>query len=355
MAVIKAKGYNIYLSDDIVDEVNRFFSAKKYKNAKCVILVDSNTHTLCLDEILSAVDFFHNAEIIEVDCGEESKSIEVCDNIWNLLLDYEFDKNAVIVNVGGGVVSDLGGFIASTYKRGVEFVNISTSLLSMVDASIGGKVAINIGKFKNQIGAFYNPSAVFIHTNFLNTLEQRQLNSGLAEMLKHGLISDAAHLENLTKSIKKNKFIWNELILQSISIKNAIVMLDPKEKSTRKSLNFGHTIGHAIESFLLEQGVDIFHGEAILFALIAEMYISNKILGFVIPKEFKDVFAKLKLPTIKHFEFEKLLPYLIADKKNSNGQINFTLIDKIGNCKIDNFVDITLISESIDYLNAWLF
>lgn len=354
MDVIKAKGYNIYIAKDEVEQINNFFSAKKYKESRCVIIVDTNTHIHCLDKILSEVDFFHGAEIVEVDPGESSKNIAVCENIWSLLLEYEMDKKMVVVNLGGGVITDMGGFTAALYKRGVGFVNIPTSLLAMVDASVGGKVGVNIEQYKNQVGTFYNPSAVFIRTDFLNTLDKRQINAGLVEMLKHGLIYDESHYKMLAQSIMKQKYNWTKLIHQSVLIKNTIVGLDPLEKSLRKSLNFGHTIGHAIESYLLEKGIDVLHGEAVLFGIVAELYLSKKILGFDLSSDILVALKKICVKKDVLIEFDALIKYLKADKKNLGGYVNFTLIESLGKCKIDNYVSIDIIEESVVYLNSWL-
>ncbi|MEI7595180.1 MAG: 3-dehydroquinate synthase [Bacteroidota bacterium] len=337
MDVIKAKGYNIFVGNDLISELNIFLAKKKYQKSKIFILVDEKTHELCLDRIIKDIPAFADSEIIEIECGEDSKSIEICANIWELLLSYEADKNSLLINIGGGVVSDLGGFIASTFKRGISFINIPTTLLAMVDASVGGKVGINLGAYKNQVGNFAKPEAVFISPMFLETLEKRQINSGIAEVVKHAIIADEGYFSYLEKNIGKSKIDWSEIISKSVSIKNEIVNKDFKENGDRKKLNFGHTIGHGIESYFLEKGVEIYHGEAILLGMVKEIELSEKYLGFQDKRRILNLLKKIETESFI-YQMKDILPYIKADKKNIGEKINFSLIKVIGLCEVNNLL-----------------
>jgi len=339
MDVIKAKGYNIFIGNDLISELNIFLAKKKYQKSKIFILVDEKTHEFCLDRIIKDIPAFANSEIIEVECGEDSKSIEICANIWELLLSYEADKNSLIINIGGGVITDLGGFIASTFKRGILFINIPTTLLAMVDASVGGKVGINLGAYKNQVGNFAKPEAVFISPIFIDTLEKRQINSGLAEVIKHAIIADEKYFSYLEKNIGKSKIDWIEIISKSVSIKNAIVNKDYKESGDRKKLNFGHTFGHGIESFFINKGVDILHGEAIILGMKSEIELSEKYLEFKEKKRVFNLLKKLEHELNYKFKSTDIISYMKADKKNCENKISFSLISEIGKCEVDNLVD----------------
>ena len=215
-----------------------------------------------------------DAILIEIPSGEEHKNLEKCQLIWNALSSHHFDRNSLLINLGGGVVGDMGGFAASTYKRGIDFIQIPTSLLAMVDASVGGKLGIDFAYLKNQIGVFNNPKAVLINPVFLNSLPNNQLLSGFAEVVKHALIEDKCYWKEITTT-PLEKMNWESIILQSIVIKNNIVTQDPLEKGERKKLNFGHTFGHAIESFYLKLGKPILHGEAISLGMILESNLSK--------------------------------------------------------------------------------
>ena len=190
MTEIRSNTYSVFISNDISKEINRFLKANKSKYSKLFILVDENSLKFCYPQLVEKIEAFGDAEIIEIDSGEQSKTLEVCIQIWNALSEYGADRKSLFVNIGGGVIGDMGGFIASTFKRGIDFINIPTTLLSQVDASIGGKVGVDLNHLKNEIGVFNNPAAVFINSNFLNTLDKRQILSGFAEIIKHALIAD---------------------------------------------------------------------------------------------------------------------------------------------------------------------
>lgn len=324
----------------------------QFKNSKKIILVDENTKEFCLEFLITSFDELAYAEVIEIPAGEENKQLEICTQVWETLTEYQIDRNALIINLGGGVISDMGGLIASLYKRGIAFINIPTTLLAMVDASVGGKTGVDLGIYKNQLGTFSFPEAVYIDSGFLHSLESSQIKNGIAEMLKHGLIQDRNHWENVKSFAINNQRISDELIKQSVSIKNQIVLLDPFEKSDRKKLNFGHTIGHAIESYFLGVKKPILHGYAVAAGIQIESYISFK-KNFLKETDFNEIKSFLAM------FFPKLLIPLDAlnqiyinskqDKKNRNGDVKMVLLNQIGDSIIDISVEENLILEALNY------
>lgn len=322
MKEIKAIDYSIWIGENSLSKLD----ISTY--SKVAILVDENTMRDCLFKLPQ----IENALIIEIKSGEEYKNISTCNFIWEQLTINNFDRNALLINLGGGVIGDMGGFCATTYKRGLEFIHIPTTLLAMVDASVGGKLGIDFKGFKNQIGLFNNPKAVLISSEFLETLAESELKSGFAEVVKHALISD----NSLWLKLKNTPFTdldWEDIIDTSVQIKNKIVLADPFEKGERKKLNFGHTFGHAIESYYLEKRIPISHGEAVFMGMILETEISD--LSETEKNEIKNyILSDFSLPcTPKKSNLHK---FLINDKKNQNGKINFTLLNGIGNCSFDN-------------------
>lgn len=322
MKEIKAIDYSIWIGENSLSKLD----ISTY--SKVAILVDENTMRDCLFKLPQ----IENALIIEIKSGEEYKNISTCNFIWEQLTINNFDRNALLINLGGGVIGDMGGFCATTYKRGLEFIHIPTTLLAMVDASVGGKLGIDFKGFKNQIGLFNNPKAVLISSEFLETLAESELKSGFAEVVKHALISD----NSLWLKLKNTPFTdldWEDIIDTSVQIKNKIVLADPFEKGERKKLNFGHTFGHAIESYYLEKRTPISHGEAVFMGMILETKISD--LSETEKNEIKNyILSDFSLPcTPKKSNLHK---FLINDKKNQNGKINFTLLNGIGNCSFDN-------------------
>ena len=322
MKEIVSSGYSVWIGEKSLTKLD-FLTY-----SKVAILVDENTKRNCLYKLPK----FDNCTIIEIKSGEEHKNITTCSFIWEELTNNHFDRKSLLINLGGGVIGDMGGFCASTYKRGIDFIQIPTTLLAMVDASIGGKLGIDFNGLKNQIGLFNNPKSVLINSEFLNTLSDNELKSGFAEVVKHALIADN-NLWNKIISTSFNDLIWEEIIETSIKIKNKIVASDPFEKGERKKLNFGHTFGHAIESYYLEKGTPILHGEAVFIGMILETELSP------ISKEDKN---EIKNYMLSNFNLahtpnkSNLLPFLMNDKKNSQGKINFSLLNKIGDCSVDN-------------------
>src|ERR1700759_1222416 len=274
MKTIQSDSYPIYFENSL-EELARFANSGKY--SRVFILTDENTGEHCLPLVTKHFTE-DNYDLIEVPYGEENKNIDTCTGIWKLLIDFGADRKALMINLGGGVITDMGGFAASTFKRGIDFVQVPTTLLSQVDASVGGKTGIDLDGVKNIIGTFTQPKAVFIEHEFLKTLPPRQILSGLAEMLKHGLIADAAYWNKLKFSDLESPSA--ELVYHSVEIKNKVVIEDPHEKGIRKSLNFGHTIGHAIETYsLLNDGNPLTHGEAIAAGMICEAQLSAIKIG----------------------------------------------------------------------------
>lgn len=323
---------------------------KKYQKAKIVLLVDENTHDYCLEYLLTQFTELQEAEVMLLPKGEENKVLEICFQVWEALSEYKVTRHDLIINLGGGLVTDMGGFIASIYKRGISFIHIPTSLLAMVDAAIGGKTGVDLGRFKNQLGVFAEPEAIYIDTAFLSTLPQNEIANGYAEMLKHALISDLKYWKELTKAQLN---INESLIKTSISIKTKIVQADPYEKGERKKLNFGHTFGHAIEGLLLHSENQIQHGHAVAIGILCEAYISQKrkLLSSIAFEEIvKSIVTLYPIPKLNDQQFDALFELMQQDKKNKGGKILCVLLDAIGSCKIDQEIDKKEIDESLYWL-----
>ncbi len=344
---LESNGHPVHFENSL-QQLDDFLSAATY--SRVFILTDRNTTEHCLPVLLKALPGLTDYDLIEVDPGEENKNIDFCIGIWRMLLDFGADRNSLLINLGGGVVTDMGSFAASTFKRGIDFIQVPTTLLSQVDASVGGKTGIDLYGVKNIIGTFAQPVAVYIHAGFIATLPQRQVVSGFAEMLKHGLIYDRDYFDQL-KQVPFNA-IGTETIYRSVHIKNTVVTTDPQEKNLRKILNFGHTIGHAIESFSLAHDRDpLLHGEAIAAGMIAEAYLSHRLCGLPlesvqeIATVFRGVFPDYAL---KPEMYEEIMAYMLNDKKNSAGKIGFALLEAIGICRYDVYATKEQIVESLD-------
>lgn len=322
--------------------------------SKIFVFADRNTSEYCLPLFQEMLDDFTGFDLIETDPGEENKNIDFCIGIWKTLLDFEADRKCLMINLGGGVITDMGGFVASTYKRGIDFINIPTTLLSQVDASVGGKTGIDIDSVKNMVGTFALPQAVFIETAFLKTVPERELLSGFAEMIKHGLIVD----RNYYNALKKTNYleVSPKAIYDSVVIKNDVVTEDPQEKGLRKILNYGHTIGHAVETYaLVNDASPLTHGEAIAIGMICEGFLSvkNNTLTEADLEDLSTYMANL-YPAyhLKTESFTELLALMQSDKKNENGQIMFSLLSSIGKCDFNCRVTESDILESFNYYNA---
>jgi len=350
MNSIISDSYAVHFNEKAFIALNKHLAEKKY--SVIFILVDENTHELCLPNFMAELNGKYQFEIIEIESGEINKNIETCVGVWEALSELGADRKSVMINLGGGVLTDMGGFIASTFKRGIDFINVPTTLLSMVDASVGGKTGIDLGALKNQIGVINQPIMVLVVPDFLDTLENRQVRSGFAEMLKHGLIQNAMYWESLKNTVSLEDM--KNHILTSIEIKNKVVLQDPTEQNIRKILNYGHTLGHAIESYFLENKSKkmLLHGEAIAVGMILEGYLSNKILGLtnVSLEDIKETFLnRYDKVDFTDTDIEHILKLMKYDKKNSHGKVNFVLLKSIGEPEVDVEIPVELFTEAFAY------
>lgn len=313
------------------------------------ILVDENTKKHCLPILKLPLGM--NYRVIEITSGENNKNLNTCEQIWGSLTENNVDRGGLLVNLGGGVIGDMGGFCAATYKRGISFINIPTTLLSMVDASIGGKLGVDFHNLKNHIGLFKEPDFVLIDPVFLNTLPENQVKSGFAEIVKHALIKDNNHWDELKNQDWKS-INWTQIIRKSIKIKTFFVSEDFRESGPRKSLNFGHTIGHAIESLLLDTPYEILHGEGVIAGIITESYLSYK-LNYISEDDLNDItnclisrYKKVFIPINSMNGLKKLM---YQDKKNKDKTIMFTLLKKKGEAIWDCEVPGEMLEEAMNF------
>ena len=350
MIIFSLEKYSIYLGK--IQDAFAVFSVKKY--SQVIVLCDENTAKFCLPIFMQYIDN-RKVSVLKIKSGEQHKTLETCEKIWSSMMDSQADRKALVINLGGGVIGDMGGFCASTFKRGMDFIQIPTTLLSQVDASIGGKLGIDFQGVKNAIGVFQDPKAVFIDPYFLKTLSQREVRSGFAEIIKHTLIADEKKWQQLSQYADLQAISLPDFIEHSLLVKKNIVEKDPFEQNVRKALNFGHTIGHGVESYFLETENPLLHGEAIAIGMICEAFLSVKkstlqvadfqtIINFII-----SIFGKIKIPTII---YNTLLATMRQDKKNETQGINFTLLSKIGAFEINHTLEESLIIESLDFYNS---
>lgn len=337
---------NIIITSNIPEVLKNIIDIKNY--TRYVFLVDDNTASLCLPLLLKKWPLDAKPDIIKIPAGEKHKTLARCRVIWRKLTGLRADRHTLLINLGGGVVCDMGGFCAATYKRGIAFINIPTTLLAMVDAAIGGKTGVDLGVFKNQVGLFAFPEAVLINPVFLNSLPKNELKNGYAEIIKHALIRN----ENLWNSLMNEGFDnLARLIETSVAIKLAVVESDPFEKNERKLLNFGHTVGHAVEMLSPQiAGRQLSHGEAIAEGIISESYISTKIAGLSLAEADKiKGFVRRFFPpvTFTKGNTEAVYELMLHDKKNRGGKIKMTLLKGIGEGIYDVEVPLTLIMECL--------
>ena len=353
MNLFTSNAFTIEVGSILDSSLNELLTT--YAQSKMVIIVDENTHDYCLEYLLTSFDSLKEAEVMLLPVGEENKVMEVCFQVWQALTDYQVGRKDLVINLGGGVVTDMGGFIASIYKRGIDFIHIPTSLLGMVDASIGGKVGIDLGPYKNQLGVFSHPKKIYIDTIFLGTLPEEELLNGFAEMLKHALINDKSQWEKLKKIPSIDQLIDEKIIIDSIKVKFDLVEKDPLEKNVRKKLNFGHTIGHAIEGYFIDT-TPISHGHAVAIGMLAESFISMKQQRLK-SEVFYDIelFLTTKFPMIQLDEdaIKEIIQIAKNDKKNESGRIFCALLNEIGECSIDNEIQENEIADALFYLNKF--
>ena len=322
--------------------------------AGIAVLTDENTERHCLPllrEQLAAFDPVY----ISVPAGERHKTLDTCKYIWEQLFQAGAGRNWCLLNLGGGVIGDMGGFCAGTFKRGMDFVQIPTTLLSQVDASVGGKLGIDFYGIKNSIGLFQEPRAVWADARFLKTLPARELRSGFAEILKHALIADHDQWEELTRIDDLTNVDWADWVARSVAVKQRIVAADPHERGLRKALNFGHTIGHAVEGYRLETPTPLLHGEAIAVGMICEAWLSAEKIGLSaealqeIISYFLQVYGHEPIP---EDQFDYLLALMQQDKKNEDQRINFSLLPAIGAVKVNQTATPAEIVASMRYYNS---
>ena len=325
----------------------------KVAHDKLFVLTDTTTQELCWP-VVRDFAVMQQAQTITIQSTDEAKTLETLAYVWSALQKGGATRHSLLVNLGGGMVTDLGGFAASTFKRGMAYINVPTTLLSQVDASVGGKTGINFGGLKNEIGVFNCAQSVILSSMFLRTLDRENLLSGYAEMLKHGLLSTTENwAELLNFDITEPDYdILLGLVAKSVSIKEGIVTEDPTEKGIRKALNLGHTAGHAIESLALQEGRTVLHGYAVAWGLLMELYLSARKCGFP-AKELHQMEAYIKEHYGKfHYEcrhYETLCDFMSHDKKNQGGNINFTLLGGIGDIRINQTASMEEIEEMLDY------
>lgn len=349
MQSILSTGYSVYFNDASYDALNVYL--KSHSHSTIFVLVDTNSNELCSSKFLNNIATESRIEIVEIESSELSKNIETCVELWSVLSDLGADRKSILINLGGGVISDIGGFVAATFKRGISFINVPTTLLSMVDAAIGSKNGVDLGNLKNQIGTITSPQMVLIDTEYLETLPQNQMRSGLAEMLKHGLIANKEYWNKFQDLASIDFADFDSLIAESIEIKNNIVLQDPTEEGIRKALNFGHTLGHAIESHFMSKENSLLHGEAIAVGMIMESFLSFK-LNLLSENEYQSIknlilsiFTKVD---ISDSDLTQVLELIKHDKKNEFGKVKFALLHGIGNIKIDQEVDNDIIMAAFD-------
>jgi len=349
--LIRSSSYDIFIGNDTFLQLDKFLT-KNYSSHKIFILVDENVKRKCLPAISERIFSLKDSVVLEIESGEKSKSLSVCESLWNQLTEHHADRKSVLINLGGGVVGDVGGFVASTYMRGIDFINVPTSLLAMVDASAGGKNGVNFSGLKNQIGTFTKPKAVFISPSFLKTLPERELKSGFAEVIKHVLIADHEKWNELKQIESLSEVNWMKIIDNSVFIKNKIVGADFKERNKRKSLNFGHTIGHALESYSLKHHHDpLKHGEAIATGMIGEIFLSQELLNF--PKKDADEIISFIQKHCQHVSVEanvdEVVKLIHSDKKNEKSEVNFSLLKSLGDSANNQKASDQLIKEAVEF------
>lgn len=318
-------------------------------HSKTFVLVDGNTINFCLPLFFEKTRI-SNFTLIEIPSGENCKNIDTVQEIWSQLVENHADRNSLLINLGGGVVSDMGGFAASCYQRGIDFINVPTTLLSMVDAAVGGKTGVDFQGLKNQIGLFSNPLAVYVDTDFLMTLPVREQKSGLAEMIKYGFISDKSFFDAQLP-------VSQEFVRMAIDAKESVTQKDPNESGLRKVLNFGHTVGHAIETYMLDSQKNMLHGEAVALGMLPALYLSEKYCG--LDSKWADFYKNLyecrfDYFNLKDVNFDALIEIMRHDKKNVDGKIRFVLVSEPEKPRYDIVVEESDIIESLHYLVDFL-
>ena len=342
---------SIVVTREVEKELGKILS--RYAEDKIFLVTEQTCNQLCVP-LISHTPGFENFKKVVIPSGEENKKLSSVEKIWLFLSQNGADRKSLVVNLGGGMLTDLGSFAASTMKRGMDFVNIPTTLLAQVDASVGGKTGFNFNGLKNEIGVINQPYTVLIDTRFLQTIDAQNFISGYAEMIKHGLIASPEHLEEVRNYDLANHDLelLRGMIARSVAIKDTFVFRDPSERNIRKALNFGHTIGHAFESTALYSGQPILHGDAVAYGMIAELYLSHIVCH--LPTDLLDELSKWLISVYGKFEietnqFEALYQLMTHDKKNEGTRVNFTLISAVGEVAINQNCDKDLVFEALEY------
>lgn len=347
--------HQVEVTSSIESSLSAWLSGKRY--SRIAVLCDENTAKHCLPLIRSVLP--SGTLLIQIPSGEECKTLSTCQRIWEFMTEAQLDRKALMINLGGGVIGDMGGFCASTYKRGIDFIQIPTTLLSQVDASVGGKLGIDFyssdgNVFKNHIGVFRVPKTVLIDTAFLETLDPRETRSGFAEIIKHCLIADEKKW-NEVRSKAYTEQDWTDLVQHSVEIKKLVVEEDPEEKGLRKILNFGHTLGHAVESYFLNTKKKLLHGEAIAVGMICETYLAMK-LGYIQPETLGEisqyilsVYGKAE---ISDKDIKKIVPLTRQDKKNENDTVLFSLLEKAGKANFNIALEDEQMEDGLHYYQS---
>ncbi|NLC49629.1 MAG: 3-dehydroquinate synthase [Bacteroidales bacterium] len=341
----------IIKSNKITDDLKAVLNKTTYD--KLFVLTDEHTDKQCYP-LIEAIPEIQEAKRVIIPANDSNKNLENLAQVWKFLTKNGATRHSLLINLGGGMITDLGGFAAATYKRGIAYINIPTTLLGSVDAAVGGKTGINFEGYKNEIGAFYPALHIIISAEFLSTLTHKDILSGYAEMIKHGLLdSKAIWDKTINFDLQTIDYsLLNDLVMESVLIKQRIVEKDPLEKNIRKALNLGHTIGHAFESFALDNDRAVPHGYAVAWGLVAELYLSHKLCNF--PKETLELVSQFIKQNYGTFDFNRedyntLYQLMVHDKKNVGDTINFTLLANVGDIQIDQTADRRMIEEALDY------
>jgi len=353
---IKSVGYSVHFSKNELHHVQVFLNEHSFSNI--FILCDTNTRKYCLPLFIKGNKVLQGAKIFSIPAGEQYKTIETVNDCWNFLLSNKADKNALLICLGGGVVCDIGGFVASTFKRGISFINIPTTLLAMADASVGGKNGIDFNGYKNLIGTITQPKGVFIYEDFLKTLPERQVKNGFAEIIKAALIGNKKLWKDFLSLSKLPETKLGSFIYDSVLVKNKIVIKDPNEKNIRQVLNFGHTVGHAIEAYYVnDKKHSLLHGEAIVMGMCVELCL-GKLIKVTSGKVAMEAILFLK----KHFtlqafskkEIEAFVHLMQHDKKNKEGKLRFALLKEAAKPVINISASTEEVKEAFELYNHLL-
>ncbi|MFH1159999.1 MAG: 3-dehydroquinate synthase [bacterium] len=347
--IVKTERYPVCLGEEAFVHLEKELARYRKSKSPVFILTDSNTLRFCLPVLTDRCPELRQAQVLTVEAGEDRKTLSSAEFLWNELARLQVNRQALLISLGGGMVTDLGGFVASGFHRGIDCIHVPTTLIGQIDAAIGGKTGVNLDSLKNQVGTYYSPRGVYCWPGFFATLGKDQLRSGLAEVTKTALIRDERFWRWLSRkpveeilSIPFTENGWKEILLQTVRIKLEIVRQDPFERNRRKLLNFGHTVGHAMESLALRRGTPVLHGEAVAAGILCECFLSEQLAGLdpgqstTIVNWLLKGFGKIG---ISSGDVPELLALMGHDKKNRNQELRFTLLSRPGQGKINQSCD----------------